>query len=122
MGGNPRQAIVAGQDCAIRVIGRDQANARRRPRSVAPRVCCRRGGRDGEAGRGTRFWVTRFIVAFVVAAAVLFAVHLVKGYGLQDSIGFGVVWGVVAAAIYTAIGYFRYRRNPACMLPRRKAP
>lgn len=70
---------------------------------------------------GHWFWWRRFVVAFAIAAPVLFAVHAIKGHAVPDAAGFGCLWGAVAAAIFTIVGYVRYRRNPACMLPRRKA-
>jgi hypothetical protein len=30
--------------------------------------------------------------------------------------------GLISAALFTLAGYIRYRRNPACMLPRDKQP
>lgn len=66
------------------------------------------------------FWARRLVLAFVIVGLVLFAVHAVRGYALQDSAAFGCLWGAIAATIFTGIGYIRYRRNPACMLPRRK--
>lgn len=68
------------------------------------------------------YWVKRFALAFVVAAAILCAAHLLRGHGMADAAAFAASWGAVAAAVYTLSGYCRYRRNPACMLPRSKRP
>lgn len=62
------------------------------------------------------FWVKRFAVSFVIAGIVLFAVHAVKGYNLTDAAAFGCIWGAIGAAIFTLVGYVRYKRNPACLL------
>lgn len=67
-------------------------------------------------------WIKRFVLAFVFAGTVLFAVHLVKGYPAIDAAWFAALWGAIAAAIFTLVGYVKYRRNPACMLPRAKKP
>lgn len=66
---------------------------------------------------GWMFWSKRFLLAFVAAGLVLFAVELLKGHELPQAVRFAVLWGVVFAALFTLIGYVRYRRNPACMLP-----
>lgn len=62
------------------------------------------------------FWAKRFGTSFMIAGPVLFAVHAVKGYNLATSAAFGCIWGVIGAAIFTLVGYIRYKRNPACML------
>lgn len=68
------------------------------------------------------YWTRRFVIAFIAAGVVLCAAHLVRGHALADSIGFGLLWGAIAAVIFTVVGYLRYRRNPACMLPRPRRP
>lgn len=67
---------------------------------------------------GSMFWLKRFVIAFVGAGVLLFAVELVKGSATEQALRFGLLWGLVFAALFTLIGYVRYRRNPACMLPR----
>ena len=67
---------------------------------------------------GARFWVRRFLIALLVASALLFVVELAKGHAAMETARFVMLWGVLSAAIFTLIGYIRYRRNPACMLPR----
>ncbi len=66
---------------------------------------------------GTSFWVKRFLLALIVASALLFLVQLIKGQTLTDGIQFALLWGAGSAALFTLIGYIRYRRNPACMVP-----
>lgn len=66
----------------------------------------------------TRFWLRRFALALIVAGAALFAVQLLKGHAASDAATFAGVWGMISATIFTLVGYIRYRRNPACMLPR----
>lgn len=65
-----------------------------------------------------RYWSKRFVLALVIAAEVLFVVQWVKGHPASDAAGFAALWSVVFAALFTGIGYLRYRRNPACMVPR----
>lgn len=67
----------------------------------------------------TGFWVKRFVVSFVIACVVLGALQYVKGAGQGEAVRFGLVWGVISAGLFTGIGYVRFRRNPACMLPPR---
>lgn len=62
-------------------------------------------------------WIKRFVLAFAIAAAVLFAVHLGKGYPAVAAAWFAALWGAIAAAVFTLVGYVKYRRSPACMLP-----
>lgn len=71
---------------------------------------------------GKGFWIRRFVIALVIAWAVLFAAHLLRGHALADSAWFAALWGAAAAVIFTVIGYVKYRRNPACMLPRSRQP
>lgn len=67
---------------------------------------------------GTRFWLKRFFFALLIASALLFVVELAKGHESADAARFAALWGVLSAALFTLVGYIRYKRNPACMLPR----
>lgn len=66
------------------------------------------------------FWIKRFVLAFVVATVVLGVVQYLKGSAVLSATQYGLFWGGISAALFTLIGYVRYRRNPACMLPRSK--
>jgi hypothetical protein len=68
------------------------------------------------------FWIGRFIRALLVAGALLLLVEIAKGHGITDALRFAALWGLISAALFTLAGYIRYRRNPACMLPRDKQP
>lgn len=68
---------------------------------------------------GWKFWARRFALALLVAGVLLFVVELVKGHEPIDAVKFAAFWGVLAAAVFTLTGYIKYRRNPACMIPRR---
>ena len=59
-----------------------------------------------------RYWSKRFVLALVIAAEVLFVVQWVKGHPASDAAAFAALWSVVFAALFTGIGYVRYRRNP----------
>lgn len=67
---------------------------------------------------GTGFWIKRFLIALLIAGAALVAVQLAKGHDVREAAQFGVVWGIVSSALFTLIGFLRYKRNPSCMLPR----
>ncbi len=68
---------------------------------------------------GTLIWTKRFLLAFAVAGLLLFGVGLIKGHGQARAIEFALLWGALTGAVYAIAGYIRYRRNPACMTPRR---
>ena len=66
---------------------------------------------------GTVFWLKRFAIAFVAFGLLLFTIELVKGHQASQAIRFAALWGAVFAMLFTVIGYVRFKRNPACMLP-----
>lgn len=68
------------------------------------------------------FWIKRFLVALVAACALLFVVQLAKGHTTTQAMQFAALWSLVSAALFTLIGHVRYKRNPACMLPRSGKP
>jgi hypothetical protein len=53
-----------------------------------------------------------------VAGVVPFAVQCLKGHAMADAARFAAVRGAISAAVFTLAGCVRYRRSPACMLPR----
>jgi hypothetical protein len=57
-----------------------------------------------------RYWLKRFVRALVPAGAALFIVQWLKGRAASDA--------AVFAGFFTGIDEVRYRRNPACRLPR----
>ena len=61
------------------------------------------------------FWIKRTVVSFLVAFALLLAVQLIKGFSLTAGSWFALIWGAIAAAIFTLVGYYRFKQNPACM-------
>ena len=66
---------------------------------------------------GASFWIKRFIIALLGSGVLLFCVELAKGHERAAAIQFAVVWGLAFAVLFTGIGYFKFKRNPACMLP-----
>jgi uncharacterized membrane protein len=65
---------------------------------------------------GITFWIKRFVLSFVVAFAVLLVVQWLKRGSIHEAITYGLLWGAITAAVYTLVGYIRYKRNPACMV------
>jgi len=57
------------------------------------------------------------MLALLVASGILTVAHYAKGSPLPGAARFGFLWGAISAVLFTLIGYVRYRRNPACMLP-----
>ena len=66
---------------------------------------------------GSRFWIKRFILSLLGSGAILFCVELAKGHERTAAVQFAIVWGLAFAVLFTGIGYFKFKRNPACMLP-----
>src|SRR3546814_15869791 len=63
------------------------------------------------------FWIRRLLVVFLVASIVLFLVELLKGHERGAALQFALFWGAMTAGVFTLVGYIRFRRNPACLLP-----
>ena len=66
---------------------------------------------------GASFWIKRFIIALLGSSILLFCIELAKGHERAAAAQFAIVWGLAFAVLFTGIGYFRFNRNPACMLP-----
>jgi hypothetical protein len=65
-----------------------------------------------------KHWIVRFLLFFVVAFAVLLVVKVLKGNQVSAAVAYGLSWAALSASVFTAIGYARYRRSPACMTKR----
>ncbi|MBI3148638.1 MAG: hypothetical protein HYZ17_09030 [Betaproteobacteria bacterium] len=65
----------------------------------------------------SRYWLRRFVLALFGSGALLFLVELVKGHEPLEALRFAALWGAVFAGVFTLVGYLRFRRNPACLLP-----
>lgn len=66
------------------------------------------------------FWIKRFLLALLGSSVLLFLVELAKGHPLASALQFSALWGGIFAGVFTLVGYLRYKRNPACMLPRQR--
>jgi hypothetical protein len=63
---------------------------------------------------GSAFWTKRFLVATVIASAILTVSELLKGRELVAAVSFGLGWGVVSSAIYTGTRIYRSRKGQHC--------
>ena len=70
---------------------------------------------------GNGFWIRRFFLALAIAGISLALAQWLKGHAPAAAVQYGALWGVISAALFTGIGYARYRKDPACMLPREDA-
>jgi hypothetical protein len=59
------------------------------------------------------FFVRRFLIAFVIAAAVISAAQFLKGHPLALAIPDGLLWGAISSAVYTLVLAYKLRRS-AC--------
>ncbi len=63
------------------------------------------------------FWIKRFLISLLGSGVLLFGVELAKGHTQAAAAQFAIIWGSVFAVLFTGIGYIRFKRSPACMLP-----
>ncbi len=67
---------------------------------------------------GTAFWIKRYLVVLAGAFAIICAAQLLKGHDLEYSATQGAIWGVISAAIFTAVRYRQASRKQHCALCR----
>ena len=65
---------------------------------------------------GLAFWIKRFLTVWLLAFAVLLAVELLKGHGMQAALAFSAAWSLLAASIFTAARIYQARRGRHCAL------
>jgi hypothetical protein len=65
---------------------------------------------------GAKFWLRRFMVAFLIAATALFLAEIIKGHAQTKAAQFALLWGAITALLFTLISYSRFKRNPRCWL------
>ncbi len=65
---------------------------------------------------GRAFWIKRFLVVAVGVFFLLTLVELVKGHELVAALTFGLGWGVITSAIFTAARLYRSRRGETCAI------
>ena len=68
--------------------------------------------------KSTGFWVRRYLVVAGAAFVLLVAVGLLKGREFDRVLIESLVWGLVTAAVFTAVRYRKARKGEACALCR----
>ncbi|MBB3220125.1 hypothetical protein [Pseudoduganella umbonata] len=63
---------------------------------------------------GPLFWIKRYLLAAVPLFAILAAVEWAKGTTAPADIASAAIWAAVAAAIFTAAAWNRYRKALSC--------
>lgn len=64
------------------------------------------------------FWIKRFLIVFACASSIIFAAQMIKGHRLAYSVMQGVVWGSIAAVIFTGARIFQSRNGQHCAICR----
>lgn len=64
------------------------------------------------------FWIKRFVLSLIGSSFLIFGVELAKGHTQEAATQFAGIWGLIFAVLFTGIGYIRFKRNPACMIPK----
>ena len=68
--------------------------------------------------KSTGFWVRRYFFVAGAAFVLLVAVGLLRGRELERVLTDSLMWGMVSAAIFTAVRYRKARNGEACALCR----
>jgi len=61
-----------------------------------------------------KFWIGRFAIAMGVAFVVIAGAQMLKGNSLEYAVVQGLLWSIVAAAVFTMTGVYRWRRGERC--------
>jgi hypothetical protein len=64
------------------------------------------------------FWVRRFLVVAGLATFIILGSKLLRGAALDDVLSESFLWGLAAAAIFTATRYYNAKRGVACAMCR----
>jgi hypothetical protein len=68
--------------------------------------------------KSTAFWVRRFLMVFGGASLFLLAVYVLRGMDVDRAIREAVLWGFMAASIFTGARYYNASRGKACAMCR----
>jgi hypothetical protein len=64
------------------------------------------------------FWIRRFSIVLAGSFAIIGGVHWAKGHSFEDSVRFGLAWGVITAAVFVAGRLYSFRRGRHCAICR----
>ena len=59
-------------------------------------------------------WAIQYVSMAVLAGLFLGLVQLLKGRGLEYSIQFGVLWGIVSATVFLVTRIYYFRKSIYC--------
>ncbi|HEX5236302.1 MAG TPA: hypothetical protein VFW25_13330 [Silvibacterium sp.] len=63
---------------------------------------------------GAPFWIFRFLFVFAGAAPIIAGAQFLKGHTVRYSIGQGLIWGAITAAVYVAALLYQRRKGRQC--------
>ena len=57
----------------------------------------------------TRFYVRRYLAAFVIATVVIGVAQYLKGHSFDYAIREGLTWGAISSLVYTSVLAYKLR-------------
>lgn len=60
------------------------------------------------------FWFKRALLVFAIVFALLVAVELLKGHGLEAGLQFALIWSAIATAVFISTRIFYVSRGKNC--------
>lgn len=67
---------------------------------------------------GIGFWIGRFVTVFGICCAILFGVRMLRGYNLEDSATYAMLWGAITAVVFVGARLYQSRRKMHCAICR----
>ncbi len=65
---------------------------------------------------GTAFWIRRFFTVLVLAVVFIALAQWARGHTIQYAVTQGVIWGCIAAAVFTVARIYQSRRKQHCAI------
>ena len=62
------------------------------------------------------FWIRRFVTVFGICCAILFGVRMLRGYTLEDSATYALLWGAITAVVFLSARIYQSRRKQHCAI------
>lgn len=63
-----------------------------------------------------KFFIVRFLVAFIGAFVVIAGAQYVKSHSAIFALTQGVLWAPITAAVYISVLVYKFRKNPVCFV------
>jgi hypothetical protein len=70
----------------------------------------------GELSMRNPFWIGRYLLAFLIASAIIGGAQFLKGHALRYSVFQALIWGPLTAGVYIATAIYRFRKARNCVL------